>query len=163
MQHYQAITPGCCTNTSHVRRLAYLLSLEQAWPDSTATSTASRQHRQTSADADEQKRQWTTSCSDARNGRHTERRCSNAQTPTEAIFPSTWEGNHHRMEKTGLLIWRPFGQPYGLQWPQGGLPRTNRRPTKAPKTPHPPYPTEPTPLTSCHGQQAPLQLPKIGR
>ena len=85
------------------------------------------------------------------------------RTPTEAIFPSTWEGNRHLMEKTGLLIWRPFGQPYGLQWPQAGLTRTNRRPTKAPKTPNPPYPTEPTPLTSCHGQQAPPQPPKIGR
>ena len=33
-------------------------------------------------------REYTTSSSDAEDGRHTERRCSNAQTPTEATFPS---------------------------------------------------------------------------
>ena len=42
MQHCQENTPDCCTNTCHERRLAYLPSSEQAWQDSTVTSTTNQ-------------------------------------------------------------------------------------------------------------------------
>ncbi len=82
-----------------------------------------------------------------------------AQTPTELIFPSIWEGNRHRIRKTGLLTWRPFGQPYGSQWPRAGLTRTQSRSSFQASRRSTTRKTHPTRRSRRHGQEIPTEAP----
>ncbi len=157
-QRYQANTLDCCTTTCHEGRPECLLSSEQAWPSSIRTFTAPEQHRQTSARADKQERRSSTSYFDADDGPNTEQRCCNAQIPTGATYPSTWEESHHQMTRTGPRICRRCEQQYGLPLRQGVWIQNNHR------TEQPNLIANPTNITHLVPRRvSTLQPPRIGR
>jgi hypothetical protein len=70
--------------------------------------------RQINAYVDKQERPWTTFCFDVGSGPRTERKCCNAPTLTEVTCPSSWEGSHPPMIKSGSRIWKQCEPQYDL-------------------------------------------------
>ncbi|KAJ5215240.1 uncharacterized protein N7498_001647 [Penicillium cinerascens] len=64
---------------------------------------------------DKQERPWTTFCFDAGSGPRTGRKYCNALTLTDVTCPSSWEGSHPLMIKSGSRIWKQCEPQYDLR------------------------------------------------
>jgi hypothetical protein len=130
-------------------------SSARAWQDSMDISFGSMPSRPINAHVDKQEKLWTTFSFDVGNGPHTGQKCCNVPTLTEVTCPSSWEGNHPPMIKSGSRIWKPCEPQYDLR----SLRADSRPPRLADKWIE--YLFLLTPKTLWQTVDA-LQLPRIG-
>lgn len=90
-------------------------SSARAWQGSMDISFGSMPPRQINAHVDKQEKLWTTFSFDVGSGLHTGQKCCNVPTLTEVTCPSSWEGSHPPMIKSGSRIWKQCEPQYDLR------------------------------------------------